>query len=366
MYMYKYPTQPNEIYHYGIKRRSGRYPYGSGDRPYQHQGTKKLTSSEQISKDTFDKIKSIHDSLTEHEKKYLGEMSISKYTRYAKTLGDSYITMDDYGGEYKDEHPHNGLIISIASGKKDRGSGNTDKLIKKAIKDSGTEPLIAEIDVDNVYSKKLFERNGFKYFDEIDDIMFYRFDKDLKHSECEVKFKMNNIQYLSHGGPGSGRYPWGSGKRPYQRLEMSGNNAVMARKGISGYIRSRKQKKAEKQQKEVEAEKQKRKREEERLDADKERVLREGTISEVMKYRGRLTNKELEGAVNRLTLESKLKNMSEREMKSGMDKMNEMMKKVKMGTEWVNIGTETYNTLASIYNATPEGRRKPLRTVRRS
>lgn len=25
----------NELYHYGIKRRSGRYPYGSGDRPYQ-------------------------------------------------------------------------------------------------------------------------------------------------------------------------------------------------------------------------------------------------------------------------------------------------------------------------------------------
>lgn len=29
------PTKPNEIYHYGIKRRSGRYPYGSGDRPFQ-------------------------------------------------------------------------------------------------------------------------------------------------------------------------------------------------------------------------------------------------------------------------------------------------------------------------------------------
>lgn len=25
----------NEIYHYGIKRRSGRYPWGSGDRPFQ-------------------------------------------------------------------------------------------------------------------------------------------------------------------------------------------------------------------------------------------------------------------------------------------------------------------------------------------
>lgn len=35
--MYTYPTKPNEIYHYGIKRRSGRYPWGSGDRPYQSE-----------------------------------------------------------------------------------------------------------------------------------------------------------------------------------------------------------------------------------------------------------------------------------------------------------------------------------------
>lgn len=27
----------NELFHYGIKRRSGRYPYGSGDNPYQHE-----------------------------------------------------------------------------------------------------------------------------------------------------------------------------------------------------------------------------------------------------------------------------------------------------------------------------------------
>ena len=27
-----------ELYHYGVKRRSGRYPYGSGDDPYQHSG----------------------------------------------------------------------------------------------------------------------------------------------------------------------------------------------------------------------------------------------------------------------------------------------------------------------------------------
>lgn len=33
--MYQRPIRSDEIYHYGIKRRSGRYPYGSGDRPYQ-------------------------------------------------------------------------------------------------------------------------------------------------------------------------------------------------------------------------------------------------------------------------------------------------------------------------------------------
>lgn len=30
----------NELYHYGIKRRSGRYPYGSGKKPHQHEDGK--------------------------------------------------------------------------------------------------------------------------------------------------------------------------------------------------------------------------------------------------------------------------------------------------------------------------------------
>ena len=28
----------DELYHYGVKRRSGRYPWGSGKEPYQHSG----------------------------------------------------------------------------------------------------------------------------------------------------------------------------------------------------------------------------------------------------------------------------------------------------------------------------------------
>ena len=28
----------DELMHYGVKKRSGRYPWGSGDNPYQHSG----------------------------------------------------------------------------------------------------------------------------------------------------------------------------------------------------------------------------------------------------------------------------------------------------------------------------------------
>ena len=72
-------------------------------------------------------------------------------------------------------------------------------------------------------------------------------------------------------------------------------------------------------------------------DADKKRVLREGTATEVLKYQGELTNQELQNAVNRLNLESSLRGLSQREMKSAMDKVDGIMKTIKTGTEWAKI-----------------------------
>lgn len=175
---------------------------------------------------------------------------------------------------------------------------------------------------------------------------------------------MNDFYYLSHGGPGSGRYPLGSGDRPYQKFEGSRGRSSG---GISGYIQSRREKKNQAKMKKLEAEDQKRKleaaREKARLDADKERVLRKGTASELMKYQGRLTNQELQSAYTRLNLEAQIKSLSERETRTTMDKIDRIMKNVKVGTEWAKIGTETYNTIASIYNATPTGRESPLTLV---
>lgn len=174
---------------------------------------------------------------------------------------------------------------------------------------------------------------------------------------------MNDFYYLSHGGPGSGRYPLGSGERPYQKFEGSKRRLS----GISGYIKSRKAKKVEqKQQKQRNEELRKRLEEEKekrQLESDKARVLREGTATEVLKYQGQLTNQELQNAYTRLNLESQLRGLSQREMKSAIDKVDTIMKTIKTGTEWAKIGTDTYNTIASIYNATPDGQKKPLTLV---
>lgn len=174
---------------------------------------------------------------------------------------------------------------------------------------------------------------------------------------------MNEFYYLSHGGPGSGRYPLGSGDRPYQKFEGSRRKGG----GISGYIKSRKEKKAEAKQQKARNEELRTRMEEEQKkrqhDADKERVLREGSATEVMKYQGELTNQELQNAFTRLNLESQLNRLSQQEMKTAMDKVDNIMKTVKTGTEWAKIGTDTYNTFAAIYNATPEGQKKPLTLV---
>lgn len=352
--------------HYGIKRRSGRYPYGSGNRPYQGNNKNKLIFSKDISKEAFNKIQKIHNSLSKDEKRFLGDMLVSKYTRYINIIDNSYITLDDYNGKYKDKHPYNGLIISIASSKSDRGKGNTDKLIKYAINESGHKPLIAEIDKDNMYSKKLFERNGFKKIDEINDIMFYRFDKDIKHSqEGEVKFKMNEYFYLSHGGPGSGRYPLGSGERPYQKFEDSRKKRSG---GIVGYIKSRRAKKREAELQKSAAEERARKleaaREKQKMEADKERVLRSGTAQEVLKYRGELTNQELNTVAERLRLEKQISGYSADEIKTNLDKLKQIQAYTNVGAALAKDGASIYNSFVSIYNSTSAGKKDPLSPIK--
>lgn len=182
----------------------------------------------------------------------------------------------------------------------------------------------------------------------------------------EVKFKMNEYCYLAHGGPGSGRYPLGSGNRPYQKFEGSRGRSSG---GIGGYIRSRIAKKSEeRKQKSVEEENRKREeseKEKKRMAEDKERVLRSGTASEVMKYKGQLTNQELNSAAERIRLENQLSSYSEKEVKTALDSLKKIQSYSNVGSALAKDGIEIWNSFAAIYNTTPNGKDNPLTLVNR-
>lgn len=176
---------------------------------------------------------------------------------------------------------------------------------------------------------------------------------------------MNNIYYLAHGGPGSGRYPLGSGDRPYQKFEGSRKRSS----GISGYIQSRKAKKIEDQKQKQAKEAEKREVEEKerrrKLEADKERVLREGSPEEVMRYKGELTNKEWGEVAERLRLERQVSGYAQQDIKTALDKIKKIQSYTNVGSALAKDGIELWNSFASIYNATPEGKKKPLTTIKK-
>lgn len=154
----------------------------------------------------------------------------------------------------------------------------------------------------------------------------------------------------------SGRYPWGSGARPHQSLETPKRRSL----SITSYVRGRKEKKQrellEKKRKEILAERK-------RLAADKDRVIREGSATEVLQYQGQLTNAQMQEIVNRLRLESQLSEYSKKESQASMNKVNDIMNGIKMATDWIVIGTDAYNALVNIYNATEEGKKNPMTKV---
>lgn len=156
---------------------------------------------------------------------------------------------------------------------------------------------------------------------------------------------MNDFYYLSHGGPGSGRYPLGSGERPYQRST-----------GISGYFKKRKEEK----NKVLEIKKQQKR---EKFLEDKERVLKSGSASEVSKYKGELTRQELQDACKRLNLERQIDSIAATEKLDNQKLVNNVVANVKRTSELIATGAASYNVLASVYNSMVDDSKK-LPTIR--
>lgn len=155
---------------------------------------------------------------------------------------------------------------------------------------------------------------------------------------------------LCHVGmPGrSGRYPWGSGDRPYQRLEGK------KQKKKSGLF---KKKKKESENRPLTPEEIKKRA------AERKEAVKKGSAANALKFQGEFTNAELEQLTKRIDLERKLIKQASEEAKTNMQKIDKAMQTLKSVNEWGKIGTDTYNLLASFYNATEEGRKNPWPTI---
>lgn len=120
--------EEDDIYHYGMPRRSGRYPYGSGKDPYQHSGDF-LSRVEELRKQKF--------TYTDDDgKTYTGDTAI------AKSMGLTSTQFRTQIGLAKDEQ--RSLKVDTAKGLKEKGYSNTEIGRRMGINESSVRSLLNE------------------------------------------------------------------------------------------------------------------------------------------------------------------------------------------------------------------------------
>lgn len=92
----------------------------------------------------------------------------------------------------------------------------------------------------------------------------------------------------------------------------------------------------------------------------KQEVLRSGKASEVAKYKGQMTNKELSDALNRINWEKQLDDLSKSETKTNFEKIDGYMSKAKKMTDWYDTSKKVYNAIAEIHNTFSEGEKMKI------
>lgn len=108
--MYIYPLKSDEIYHYGTKEHSGRYPWGSGDRPKQRLESGK---SKYVNHDAFYKAldssnrKEISDLDKKLDEAYnkLSEDAKHYYDKSLKWISEIPLDMDQLDEEGIENDP---------------------------------------------------------------------------------------------------------------------------------------------------------------------------------------------------------------------------------------------------------------------
>ena len=84
---------------------------------------------------------------------------------------------------------------------------------------------------------------------------------------------------------------------------------------------------------------------------EKQKALRAGNATDVLKFKNELTPQELQAVVSRLNYEQRLSEISKKEIKTGMDKVSSIMNNIEKLSDATEKGIKAWNTMAKINNS---------------
>lgn len=89
----------------------------------------------------------------------------------------------------------------------------------------------------------------------------------------------------------------------------------------------------------------------EEFEARKKQALRAGSAKEVLEFQGKLTNQELNDAINRINSETRLRELAAIKKRSGSEVMKSTADKIENATNVVIKGINAWNTATKIINS---------------
>lgn len=165
---------------------------------------------------------------------------------------------------------------------------------------------------------------------------------------------MDMNEYLAHIGMPrrSGRYPWGSGDRPFQSAEK-GKSRGKWQKDSPRHTPSSARKLAKERAASLEKAR-KAKAEKAEFEKNKKNALEKGSATEVLKYKNYITAKELQDAYSRLNYENLIAGFASKEAQDKANrfwnKVSSIADKLNKTSTFINNGTNAWNAFAKVWN----------------
>ena len=157
--------------------------------------------------------------------------------------------------------------------------------------------------------------------------------------------------YLTHSGVLGQR--WGHRNGPPYPLKPEDHSASEKKAGWAKSLkehhvakkRKKQQKAALEKARQARTEKAKQAKLAKEFEEKRQEVLRSGKASEILKYKGQMTNQEMKDAIDRLDNESRLKERASAESKSTWDKIDNVISKASQVGDWAEKAVNGYNKI---------------------